>query len=194
MQKKNDISVALLVIDMQEGYFQGEPLASARKRIVRACNELINAAKAYDRPIFMIRTEHATDRSTWTLNMLEDGEEFLVSGSDEVALLPELTRAGEEIIKTRDSAFYQTDLAGQLHERGITQLVLSGVSTHSCVAQTAMAAYAENFEVVLAGEAIATHDEAYHSVIFNMLEQEYRQKTLENNEAIALLKKDRGVS
>lgn len=42
-----------------------------------------------------------------------------------------------EVTKTRDSASFDTDLTARLEQLGVDHLLLCGVSTHSCVSQTA---------------------------------------------------------
>ena len=91
----------------------------------------------------------------------------------------------ETVTKTRDSAFFETDLAARLSERDITTIIIAGVSTHSCILMTAADAYARNIQVVLAEDAIASHDESYHQPVLAMMEQEYRQQRLSVDDIVS---------
>jgi nicotinamidase-related amidase len=183
--------LALLIIDMQQAYFNDPHLKNAKDELIDRCNTLVACAKRHDVPIYNIRTEHAADRSTWTLNMKQDGKEFLVSGSDEVTPVAGLEINGlPEITKTRDSAFFETDLAEKLHQQGVRKLIICGVSTHSCVSQTAADAYAADFEVVLARDVIATHDPDYHQLSLDILQKEYRQTLGDMQAILALIEKN----
>lgn len=174
---------ALLVIDMQKAYFNNEALAECRDDLVKSANELIASASANHVPVFNIMTEHAADRSTWTLNMLDDGEGYLLRGSEDAAVVDGLDiETAERIVKTRDSAFFGTDLAVRLREQGVDTIILLGVSTHGCVLQTAADTYAENFKVIIAREAVASHDPRYDQPILDMLTQEYRQPQYDNDQ------------
>lgn len=181
---------ALVVIDMQNAYFNNGALAEQREDLMRRASELIKAANKYDIPIYNVSTEHATDKSTWTLNMLDDGEGYLFRGEDDANNVAELDLTGAKTIhKTRDSAFFKTDFLDNLKGKGVENLVLLGVSTHSCVFLTAADAYAHNFRVLLAKDAIASHDPSYHESTLALLQQEYRQKSYTNLNLVNMLEK-----
>ena len=65
---------ALLLIDLQEAFFETPALAEARTEVVDAVSALAASARRAQVPIFLISTEHSRDRSTWTLSMLEDDQ------------------------------------------------------------------------------------------------------------------------
>lgn len=174
---------ALLVIDMQNAYFNNGALADEKTNLITKCNELIQSATSTDIPVFAIKTLHSHTQSTWTLNMLDDEQGYLFGDSDDSSFIDGLNIASAiEVSKTRDSAFFGTNLELMLRTIGVEQLVLCGVSTHSCVMLTSADAYAYNFRVVLAKESIASHDLNYHISTMEMLNKEYRQACLSNNE------------
>lgn len=174
---------ALLVIDMQNCFFESDTLAQVRSDLSSACNDLIEKAHQALAPVVLVRTRHREDGSTWTRNMIEDKQGFAFAGDDDSLLLKELTDwATLEVIKTRDSAFYATDLEEKLRQVEVDRIVLCGVSTHSCVALTAADAYARNFEVVLARDAIHSDKAELHKPTLDFLHTEYRQKVLSNHE------------
>lgn len=182
---------ALVVIDMQHSYFEHPALAARQAELTAAVVDLIRAAREAGRPVMLVRTEHAADRSTWTLNMLQDGQGFAFPGSRQAAVLDEVVQAapgGVEVVKTRDSAFHGTDLEAQLRARGVERLVLCGVSTHSCVAQTATDAFARDFHVVLATEAIHSEAPALSAAMLEFLATEMRQPLLDLDQARTVLR------
>lgn len=167
---------ALLIIDMQQAYFNNGALERSKDALIESCNALIRGFVAAEQPVIIVRTEHEKDQSTWTLNMLDDEKGYLLKGDADTALVPGLTVDNTtELIKTRDSAFFKTDLSTRLHTLGVEHLYIAGVSTHSCVLLTAADAYANNFKVALITDAIASHDPSYHDSTLAMLSQEYRQ-------------------
>lgn len=169
---------ALVIVDMQKAYFRNDALEAKRNDLTRACNDLIDRAVRSGAPVFNVVTEHKKDRSTWTLNMLEDGEGYLFESDKDSEVVDGLRTEGTvEVVKTRDSAFFDTTLFDELRQRQIEKIVLAGVSTHTCIFQTAADAYAHNFHVSLADEAIASHDPSLHQSALDLLEQEYRQPT-----------------
>lgn len=149
---------ALVVIDLQRGFFEKPQLADALDRIVAATNALFRRAAHRGLPVFVVTTEHATDRSTWTLSMLADDQGFNFRGTPQASLLAELgpPEASHRLVKIRDSAFHGTDLAQRLRLLGVTRLLLSGVEAENCVALTGRDAFAHDFEVAFAIDAIAS--------------------------------------
>ena len=106
------MKTAVLMIDLQNAYFEDPALASRQETVVEAANLLLRTATAAQVPVLLVRTEHRRDRSTWTLSMLDDDQGFIFEGTEQAAYLPGLQAEGlESIVKTRDSAFFGTDLA-----------------------------------------------------------------------------------
>lgn len=150
------LSSALLLIDLQEAYFEAPALARVRPEVTRSAMALAEAARRAEVPILLITTEHSRDRSTWTLNMLDDDQGYLFHGDPGTEVVQELDTTGmTRIEKTRDSAFFGTDLLLRLRNLQVEQVVMAGVSTHACIAQTARDAYANNVRAVIITEAVA---------------------------------------
>lgn len=186
---------AVVIIDMQNAFFSAGPLQQLHERLVSRCNALHAWATARDIPVFRVRTEHRRDRSTWTLNMLEDDMGFLLAGDSDAASLSGLeTEATIEVVKTRDSAFHQTALAGLLADRDVGVLVLAGVSSHTCVAATAADAYAHNLHVIFAEDAIASHRKELHEPALATLCDEYRLERRSVDDIVASLDPTRDMS
>lgn len=180
---------ALLVIDMQNAFFENPSLAAQRNRLVGACNQLIGAARAAATPTLIVRTEHEPDESTWTLSMLDDGQGFSFRGTEQAAPLAELdTRDLPQLVKHRDSAFIGTDLRQRLLTWRVDQILLAGVSTHLCLAQTAADAYAHNIRAVFARDAMGAESLGAAQAMLAVLLEEYRQELLGQDDAMALLR------
>jgi nicotinamidase-related amidase len=180
---------ALLVIDMQNAFFEFPGLAAQRERIVSACNGLIAAARDSGAPVLLVRTEHERDGSTWTLSMLDDEQGFAFRGTEQAELLPELQADGlPQLVKHRDSAFAGTDLLQRLHTWGADSVLLAGVSTHLCLAQTAVDAYAFNLRAFYAEEAMGAEEPESAEAMLAVVLEEYRQEKLAQPEAIARLR------
>ncbi|MFW6773870.1 cysteine hydrolase family protein [Nocardioides sp. CPCC 205120] len=170
---------AVLMIDMQQGYFSDPDLEEQRPALVDACSRLVRGALDAGALVVEVVTVHEHDRSTWARNMLEDDKPFLLRGSEEAARLPGLPEVGPPngvvLEKTRDSAFHRTDLVDLLHERGIDRLLLCGISTESCIGATALDAYSHDFETVLVADAIASPSQDSHVRTLDHLGRSYRQ-------------------
>ncbi|HST72997.1 cysteine hydrolase family protein [Kocuria sp.] len=179
---------ALLVIDMQNSYFDFPELEEQRESVTEKVNELIRCARGAGCPILLIRTQHERDRSTWTVNMQDDDQGFAYPGTEQAEYVAGLdTEDGVGLVKTRDSAFFDTDLAARLRNLGVSHLVLCGISTHSCVAQTAIDAFAHNFRAAVARDAVASENPDLSRALLAFLEDEMRQDVLHQADALARL-------
>jgi nicotinamidase-related amidase len=188
----NPTATALLLVDLQNAYFNNGALHKKQTALIKKANELIATARRNNLSVFNIRTEHLKDTATWSLNMLDDKEGYLFKGEDDSRNIAGLhTQNTIEVLKTRDSAFYNTTLLAMLRNYHITNVVVCGVSTHTCILQTAADAYAANLRVTLAYEAIASHKPEFHDVSLKILHTEYRQALMSNAELEDNIKNNR---
>jgi nicotinamidase-related amidase len=66
------------------------------------------------------------------------------------------------VLKPKHSGFYQTPLELLLKHLGVQRLILTGVSTNSCVLFTANDAYMRDLELVVPEDCVAACDEREH--------------------------------
>jgi ureidoacrylate peracid hydrolase len=81
-----------------------------------------------------------------------------------VEIIPQLQPdAGSLVIdRNRPSAFYGTDLHAQLRGRGISQLVVCGVTTACCVESTVRDAAHRDYLNFVVADAVAEFEDAHH--------------------------------
>lgn len=174
---------ALVLVDLQQDFFEDPELARCRADVVEACNRLVERANRAGALVVVVRTVHATDRSTWALSMLDDDQGMAFEGESGSELISDLRTDGAvDVVKTRDSAFFGTDLDEVLCAHGVTAFALAGVSTESCIAATATDAYARDYRVTIIDRATASVDEDMHEHILRLLSWQYRQPVLEPDE------------
>lgn len=184
-----NMSYALLVIDMQNGYFPSREDKAALPALVANINGLIMAFTKHEAPAIKVVTIHNVDKSTWTRPMKDSNEGFCVAGSEEAKDVEGLDwpQIHETIIKTRDNAFLYTDLAALLERLRVETLILAGVSTHECVASTALEASERDYLTVIAKQSTHSPKSGYAGAITNLLGEEYGTEELTNREIIARL-------
>ena len=186
------MTAALLIIDMQKAFFEDESLGNHHDCLGAACTSAIPDAREAGIAVYLLRTEHQRDNSTWTLSMLDDDQGFLFSGTEQTEFVDDLDVEGlPELVKTRDSAFFGTDLLQRLRILEVDTVVLAGVSTHNCVAQTGADAYANNLRVVYARDAVASTNSEYAQNVLGVLMDEYRQVSLDASGIRQLFSKKR---
>jgi nicotinamidase-related amidase len=81
------------------------------------------------------------------------------------------TREDRFIVKPRYSAFDHTPLALVLEDLGIERIVLAGMSTEGCVAQTAIDARENGFKVTVVASACCTVDLELEEIALAYLER-----------------------
>lgn len=168
---------ALLIIDMQNDFFDDPALERFRPRLTEACNRLSDGARAAGRPVLEIQTVHQHDRSTCALNMREDDQGMALVGSRGVQRVAGLAPGDIVIEKTRDSAFHRTDLRCRLRDLGVSEVVVAGVSTESCIAMTCAEAYAWDLRATIGRDATASPDPGQHQDVLRRLGSLYRQRS-----------------
>ena len=173
---------ALVLVDLQNDYFADDALASRRDELVTRVNALVDRARRAGVLVIEVQTVHARDRSTWALNMRDDDQGMVLEGSTGAERLTGLAAPDQVVAKTRDSAFHRTGLAALLRAKGVTELVLAGVSTESCIFQTAADAYAHDLRVVLVADATASADAVEHARTLARLRDQYRQPAVRADE------------
>lgn len=170
---------ALLLIDLQEDFFDPPPLAERRAEIAAGVRRWVDWARSRSLPVIEVRTVLPDDRTTWALNMREDDQPVVLEGTPGAERIAELDFVPDlEILKRRDDAFHGTDLLDRLHALGVDELVIGGVATEACVAMTAASAYAHDLKVSIADGAVGSPDAEAHRQALGWLEQQYRQRVV----------------
>jgi nicotinamidase-related amidase len=154
---KLDTAPALVVIDLQKGVV-GMPTAHPIAEIVARTARLARAFRERALPVVLVNVSGAapgrTDAGPRTFSFPDDWTE----------LVPELERhPGDHLVtKQRWGAFLGTTLDNYLRQRGVTQVVLTGVATSAGVESTARSAYDLGYNVALVVDAMTDRDADAH--------------------------------
>ena len=101
----------LAVIDMQNIFFRTPERCTNKEQLIENINFLIRYFSDHKWPIYVVVTEHDPDKTTWTLNMLDDNAAVLLRGSDEASVVDGIAKTSldRKVVKTRMDAFLSTD-------------------------------------------------------------------------------------
>ena len=159
-----DERTALVLIDLQSGVLAAptEPYPAAE--VLLRASGLAEAFRARDLPVVLVRVTAATDGSDWPAGRTDHGGRpgGWPQGWD--VLADELTGHPQDVVVTKRNpgAFHGTDLDLQLRRRGVTQIVLGGISTTGGVEATARAGYEHGYHVSLVTDVMADRDAESH--------------------------------
>lgn len=161
---------ALLVMDYQPGILQR--LADADELLGRAA-QAISTVRRQGGQIGYVRVafedaDYAAmpPHSAMAARMASGGRAF-DSDSPATAVHQKVAPEPGDIVvrKTRVGAFSTTDLQEQLHERGITALILAGISTSGVVLSTVRDAADRDYQVFVLADSCADPDPAVHAFL-----------------------------
>jgi len=161
---------ALVVIDLQKGIATRPTEPYTAREVVTNAARLADAFRRRGMPVFLV---HVVSSPGTMLRVTSD-EQFVrpdplpPGWSDFVAEMgPQPT---DIIISKRQwGAFYGTDLELQLRRRGLTTIVLCGISTNFGVESTARFAYEYGFEQVFAEDAMASMSVEGHAATIKFI-------------------------
>jgi isochorismate hydrolase len=90
--------------------------------------------------------------------------DLILYGSRPWELNSELNPSSSELVldKNRYSAFHDSDLDGWLRQRGVEDVIISGVMTNCCCETTAREAFVRDYRVFFVADATATVNEELH--------------------------------
>ena len=179
--------VALLCIDFQRDFVEpggfGESLGndvSLLRSTIEPTRRVLDAARRNGWVVVHTREGHRPDlsdlfpakrdRGQPTLRIGDDGPmgRLLVRGSEGHDIVPELAPVPGEVVldKPGKGSFYATDLETVLRARGITHLVVAGVTTEVCVQSTVREANDRGFECLVLADCTGSYfPEFYESAL-----------------------------
>ncbi len=181
---------ALMIIDMQRDFLEpggfGASLGNDVSQLRRAIGPNVRLLDAWRKAGLIVihtREGHRPDlsdlppskhnRGGAALRIGDPGPmgRVLIHGEPGHDIIPELAPApGETVIdKPGKGAFYATPLADILKQHGITQLVVTGVTTEVCVHTTVREANDRGLECLVVADCCASYFPDFHETALRMI-------------------------
>jgi nicotinamidase-related amidase len=145
-----DDVTALVIIDLQKGI--AAMAAQVAADVISRSARLARSFRDQKLPVVLVNVAGAAPGRTNTPR-----PNFTSFPADFTELVPELERQPSDHIVTKHAfgAFINTDLDSYLRKRGVTQIVLAGISTSIGVESTARSLYDAGYNVTFAVDAMA---------------------------------------
>jgi nicotinamidase-related amidase len=152
-----DATAALVVIDLQKGVV-GLPTVHPVGEIIGRAAQLARAFRERGLPVVLVNVTGAAPGRT------DAGIPKFSFPADWTELVPELEQhpSDQLVTKQRWGAFNGTSLDDYLRQRGVTQVVLTGVATSIGMESTARSAYDYGYNVALVVDAMTDRDADAH--------------------------------
>ena len=131
---------ALVVIDVQTGFIDGQMAVYQSNTMLARIKALIQKARSANVDVIYVRHD----------------EEPEFDGDIHSDIAPHENEA--VISKMTPDSFYQTNLHDVLQEKGVTQLVIVGFQTEMCIDTTTRRAKSQGYTVTLVSDAHSTVD------------------------------------
>lgn len=145
---------ALIVVDVQNDFCPGGALAVPHgDEVVEPLNELIDEFLEHGAPVYKSRDWHPARTKhfeayggTWPVHCVQntEGAEFHPALRDDSRIRVISKGLGD---KDCYSAFDETNLAAQLHQQDVEEVVVGGLATDYCVKNTVLDALKNGFKV-----------------------------------------------
>lgn len=182
--------LALVIIDMQRDFLEpggfGDALGNDVVRlqaIVPTLKTLLQAFRAHQLTIFHTIECHRPDLSDCPDSKLRRGKgalkigdpgpmgRILIQGEPGNGIIPELQPLPGELLipKPGKGAFYATDLPALLQERGITHLLITGVTTEVCVQTTMREANDRGYECLMVEDCTESYFPEFKQATLDMV-------------------------
>ncbi|MCP4327901.1 MAG: cysteine hydrolase [Alphaproteobacteria bacterium] len=173
------VTTALMVIDMQRDFLDpggmsansGENIDALRS-IVPILRQILEAARRVGLLVIHTREGYAPDLSDVhrvkaerdTIGKLGPLGRFLIRGEPGHGFIDEMSPIkGEWVIdKPGFGAFYRTNLEKDLHDAGISHLIVTGVTTQCCVLSSIREAVDRGFYCLTIADGCAAFDRNLH--------------------------------
>jgi len=155
---------ALVVIDLQKGIVGMPAAPHASGDVIANASALAAAFRKNGMPVFLVRVTPSPDEKDSLHPSTDAPARAWNPPADWAEIVPQLGPEPGDFVITKHQwgAFYGTDLDLQFRRRGITTMVLCGISTNIGVESTARFAYEYGYNQIFAEDAMSAMSEEEH--------------------------------
>jgi nicotinamidase-related amidase len=162
----NPKTAALVLIDLQKGVLAMSVAPHPADAVYKRSMRLAQRFRSAGAPVVWVRVSFSRDGADAPQSTVDQPTNYasLPSGWDE---FPEPPPQSDLVITKRQwGAFYGTELDLQLRRRGISCIVLGGISTNIGVESTARSAAEHGYELVIPEDLCSSSSDDMHAFSF----------------------------
>lgn len=158
---------ALVVIDLQKGIVGRQVAPYPSEVVVKNAAAIADAFRSVGMPVFLVRVTPSPDGKDALHPVIDSPMQMPAFAADWAEIVPEMgPKPGDFVItKHQWGAFYGTELDLEFRRRGITTMVLCGISTNIGVESTARFAYEYGYNQIFAEDAMAAFTTDEHAFV-----------------------------
>jgi nicotinamidase-related amidase len=165
-----DPKTALVVIDLQR-LVAKIPTIHPFADVLTKALQLAEGFRAAKLPVVLVNVRFSADGGDALRPRAEAPPRTLPTTPELFEIVPELGPKPGDILVTKRQwgAFYGTDLDLQLRRRGVTGIVLAGISTSIGVDTTARGAHERGYNLTFAADAMTDADAQAHEFVMKKI-------------------------
>ena len=159
-------TTALVVIDLQNGIVGMATVPHTAPDVVTRSTQLADAFRAKQALVVLVHVDTGPNGELFPRTIADVERPRMAPAPGWSDIVPELgPKPGDAVVtKHQPSAFFGTDLDIHLRRRGITTIVLCGISTNVGVDSTARTGYEHGYNLVFVSDAMTGRDADLHTM------------------------------
>ncbi|MGO8685338.1 MAG: hydrolase [Thermoleophilia bacterium] len=158
-------TTALVLIDLQRGITAMPAEPHTTDEVIAVAAALGAAFRAVAAPVILVHVATSADGGDRLHGQVDEPAQWQGRPADFAEIVAAVGPQQRDIVVTKRQwgAFYGTDLDLQLRRRGVTTIVLGGISTNYGVESTARDAYERGYDLVFAEDAMSARSADDHT-------------------------------
>jgi len=156
---------ALVVIDLQKGIVGRQTAPHAASDVVKNAAAMADVFRKNNLPVFLVRVAFSADGKDALRPIVDVPWPTQKPPEDWAEIVSEMGRVPSDFVITKHQwgAFYGTELELELRRRGVSTIVLCGISTNIGVESTARFAYEFGFNQIFLEDAMSAMSAEEHA-------------------------------
>ena len=158
-------TTALVLIDLQQGITAGDTFPHKSKDVIDRAATLARRFREQHALVVLVHVDPGANGELFPRVKTDVPRVVRPTGAEWSRIVAALGPEPSDVVVTKHqpNAFHNTDLETHLRRRGITTIVLGGISTNVGVESTARDAFERGYEQIFVDDVMAAREEVLHT-------------------------------